>query len=339
MRLPRFIAKRLLVIIPQLFAVSVIVFSLLRLLPGDPSYMLAGPYATTDRVAEVRRSLGLDQPIVIQYLRYLRNVLRGDFGTSWRTSQPVLEDIKQRLPATLELVLSASALSVLIGVPLGVITALAKEGIANKIVFAYGMLAGSLPDFWVGLLLIYFLFYLLGLFPGPVGQLDFGIAAPRRITGAYVIDAAVAGDWNAFRSALRHLVLPVLTLVIVYMPLVLKTARAAMEEIMGSAFILQARASGLPRTIQLRYALRNALPPVVTVTGILVWFLLGGAVLVETVFAWGGLGQYAVESVVNSDYAPLQAFVLLAALFTVLTFLLVDIAYFLLDPRMEAQES
>ncbi|HET6522563.1 MAG TPA: ABC transporter permease, partial [Geminicoccaceae bacterium] len=334
-RFLKFVLRRLAFLVPQLFAVSVIVFFMVRLAPGDPSFILAGPYATPDRVEEVRAELGLDQPLATQYARYLGNVFRGDFGVSWRTSQPVMEDIRQRLPATLELVFGAALLSVLIGVPLGVVTAVWKGGVADRGVFLYGMLAGSLPDFWIALLLIFFLFYLGNLVPAPVGQLDFAVFPPDHVTGAYVVDAALTRNWPAFQSALGHLILPVLTLVLTYMPLVLKTARSAMDEMLESAFVLQARASGLSRWTQLRYALRNALPPVATVTGILVWFLLGGAVLVETIFAWGGLGQYAVESVVNSDYAPLQAFVLLAAVFTSVVFLLVDVAYYLLDPRIQ----
>jgi ABC-type dipeptide/oligopeptide/nickel transport system permease component len=334
MHLWKFIGKRLLFVIPQLFAVSVIVFFLARLLPGDPSYLLAGPYATPERIQEVRNNLGLDQPIIVQYGRYLERILEGDFGTSWRTSQPVLKDIQQRLPATLQLVVGAVLLSVMIGVPLGIAVALRKGGFADKVVFVYGMLAGSLPDFWIGLLLILLFFYLLPWAPPPVGQLDFAVSAPDHITGAYVVDSLLTGNWPAFSSALGNLALPLLTLVLVYMPMVLKTARSTMEEMIESKFILQARAAGLSHWTQLRYALRNALPPVVTVIGILFWFLLGGAVLVETIFAWGGLGQYAVESVINSDYAPVQAVVLVTAVFTTVVFLLVDIAYYLLDPRI-----
>jgi peptide/nickel transport system permease protein len=333
-RFLKFAGKRLLFTIPQLFAVSVIVFFLIRLLPGDPSYMLAGPYASPGRIDEVREAMGLNQPLLTQYVDYLGRILTGEFGTSWRTSQPVLLDIQQRLPATLELVIGAVLLSVLIGVPLGVAVALNKGGITDRAVFLYGMLAGSLPDFWVGLLFILVFFWLLGWAPAPVGQRDFAVFPPETITGAYIVDAALTGEWATFRSALAQIILPLTTLVVVYMPLVLKTARSTMEEMLESRFLLQARASGLSRWMQLRYALHNALPPVVTVIGIVFWFLLGGAVLVETIFAWGGLGQYAVESVINSDYAPIQAVVLITALFTTMVFLIVDILYYLLDPRI-----
>ena len=335
MRFWRYAGRRLAFLPVQLLIVSVIVFFLVRLLPGDPSYLLAGPFATVERVDEVRRRLGLDQPLYVQYARYLRSVMRGELGTSWITSQPVLQDIGQRLPATMELILAAMLLSVLVGIPLGVWTAVRKTGIADRAVFGYGMLAGALPDFWFALIMIFLFFFQLGWAPGPIGQLDLTVSIPPRVTGMYALDALLAGDGPAFRSALAHLVLPVTTLTAIYMPLVMKNTRSTMEEMLGSEFVAYARAAGVSRAVQLRYALRNSMPSVVTIVGILFWFLLGGAVLVETVFAWGGLGQYAVQSVVSSDYAPLQAFVLVTAVFTSIVFLLVDLGYFLLDPRIK----
>ena len=247
----------------------------------------------------------------------------------------VREVIARRLPRTLELILAAMVLSVLVGIPLGVWTAVRKTGIADRAVFAYGMLAGALPDFWFALIMIFLFFFQLGWAPGPIGQLDLTVSIPPRVTGMYAVDAFLVGDWPAFRSGLAHLVLPVTTLTAIYMPLVMKNTRSTMEEMLDSEFVAYARAAGLSRAVQLRYALRNSMPSVVTIVGILFWFLLGGAVLVETVFAWGGLGQYAVQSVVSSDYAPLQAFVLVTAVFTSIVFLLVDLGYFLLDPRIK----
>lgn len=279
--------------------------------------------------------MGLDKPLHEQYAFYVRNVLRGDFGMSWRTSQPVIVDIKQRLPATMELVLLTGFISVVLGIPIGAYTAVKRKGVADRALFVYSMLAGSIPDFWLGLILIFVFFSLLGWLPGPIGQLDPIVETPPRITGMIALDALISGRWEAFTSAVAHLVLPVATLTLVYMTLIIKNTRSTVEEMLKSDFVEHARALGLSRLMLLRYALRNALPPLVTVVGIVFWFLLGGAVLVETVFAWGGLGQYAVESVVSSDYAPLQAFVLLAAVFTLVVFLLVDLAYFVIDPRIK----
>jgi len=334
MRFLRYTAKRVVLLVPQLLAVSLIVFFLVRLLPGDPAYLIAGQFATRERIEQVRSQMRLDRPLPEQYLVYMGNVLHGDFGTSWRTSKPVIEDLKQRLPGTLELVLLSALLSVLVGVPIGVWSALRGGGVANRVLFVYGMLAGSIPDFWLGLIFVFVFFSLFGWLPGPIGQLDPVVETPPTLTGMVVVDALVAGNWEAFQSAVLHLVLPVATLTMVYMSLVIKNTRSTVEEMIRSEFVEHARALGLSPLTRLRYALQNSLPPVITVVGILVWFLLGGAVLVETVYAWGGLGQYAVEAVVNSDYAPLQAFVLLAAVFTMVVFLLVDLAYFLFDPRI-----
>jgi ABC-type dipeptide/oligopeptide/nickel transport system permease component len=336
MRFIKYSLRRLVFLLPQLFAVSVIVFFLVRLLPGDPAYLIAGQFATEERVAEVRREMGLDRPIYEQYLVYLGNILKGDLGRSWRTSQSVTTDIASRLPATLELIGIAGFISVILGIPIGVYTAVKRRGIGDKALFVYGMLSGSIPDFWLGLILIYVFFSALGWVPGPIGRLDPIVETPPAMTGMYSIDALLAGRWDIFVSAVKHLILPVATLVLVYMTLIIKNTRSTVEEMLRTDFVEHARALGLPRSVQLRYALRNAMPPIVTVVGIVFWFLLGGAVLVETVFAWGGLGQYGVEAVVNSDYAPLQAFVLLAAVFTLIVFLLVDLAYFLIDPRIKS---
>jgi peptide/nickel transport system permease protein len=336
MRFLKYTLRRLLFLVPQLIAVSLIVFFLVRLLPGDPAYLIAGQFATRERVEEVRRDLGLDRPLPVQYVTYVSRVLHGDFGRSWRTSQNVVDDIGSRLPATLELIITSGVISVALGIPIGVYTAVKRRGVGDKVLFVYGMLSGSIPDFWLGLILIYLFFAVLGWLPGPIGRLDPIVEPPAPLTGMYTIDALVSGRWDAFVSALKHLILPVATLTLVYMTLIIKNTRSTVEEMLRSDFVEHARALGLPRRLQLRYALHNALPPVVTVIGIVFWFLLGGAVLVETVFAWGGLGQYGVEAVIYSDYAPLQAFVLLAALFTLLVFLLVDLAYFLIDPRITA---
>lgn len=335
MRLLRYIGRRVVFLVPQLVVVSMIVFFLIRLLPGDPAYLLAGQFATPDRIAEVRHDLRLDRPLLEQYLIYVDRVAHGDFGTSWRTSQSVLTDVAQRLPATLELIILSGIGSVVIGVPIGIWTAARRKGLLDRALFGYGMLAGSVPDFWLGLILIFFFFSVLNWVPGPIGQLDPVFDVPPRVTGMIAVDALLAGQWDALASAAAHLVLPVATLTLVYMSLIIKNVRATMQEMLESEFVQHARALGLSPLMQLRYAIRNAMAPLVTVIGIMFWFMLGGAVLVETVFAWDGLGQYAVESVVNSDYAPLQAFVLIAAVFTMLVFLLVDLAYFLIDPRIK----
>ena len=263
----------------------------------------------------------MDQPLHVQYITYLKNVLRGDFGTSWYTSNPVQVDIMQRLPATLELISFGMAVALIIGVPLGIITAYyGKKGIANTASFIYGMLAGAIPDFWFGLIVIYFLYFKLRWVPAPLGRLGVAVPPPHRITGMYIIDSLVTFNWPALRSAVSHIALPIVTLVFVYMGPIVKMTRETMAGVLGSNFIDFARANGLPTRTVIRHALRNSLPPVVTIVGTLYGVLLGGAVLIETVFSWGGMGQYAVQSINVADFAPIQAFVVIAAVFNLIIY-------------------
>lgn len=335
MRILRYIGRRLLYLIPQAVGISIVTFVIVRLLPANPAYAIAGATASPQTIQAIEEKLGLNEPIWTQYGIYMRDLLKGDFGTSWVTSNPVTTDLSDRFPATLELITFGLILALVIGIPLGVVVALRRgKGLASKLSFVYGLLAGALPDFWVGLILIFVFFNLLNWFPAPLGRLDLAIAPPERITGMYTVDSLLTGNWAAFRSALSHLALPLMTLVFVYMAPIVKMTRSSMEEVLSSEFVTYSTACGLPRSIVVRRALKNALPPVVTIIGVLYGYLLGGAVLIEVVFSWGGLGQYAVQSIVNSDFAPIQAFVIIAAAFTLLVYLVVDLAYFALDPRI-----
>jgi peptide/nickel transport system permease protein len=334
-RLSIFIAKRLLVAIPQVLAITVVTFWLVRLLPGNPAYELVGPYATKGSVAAMEAQLGLNKPIYTQFGHYVSQLLHGNLGISWFTTDSVSHELLQRLPATLELISIASFFIVIGGIALGAVTALGKSRVADAIVRYYGLLAGALPDFFLGLLLIFILFYLLGWLPAPTGRLALRVAPPPQITGFYTVDSLLAGDWAAFGSAVGHLVLPVATLVTVYGAAIVKMTRSSVEEALASDMAAYARACGLSNGYVLRYAIRNSLPPVVTLIGITYGYLLGGAVLVEQVFSWGGLGSWVVDSALHSDYFPIQAFVLVAAVFNFVIYLLVDVIHFALDPRVE----
>lgn len=333
-RMSLFIGRRLLFLIPQLIGISLVSFFLVRLLPGNPAYAIAGQLATEEQIDSIEQRMQLDKPIPVQYVAYLSNVLQGDFGVSWRTSNPVLVDIKQRLPATIQLITIALVVIAIFGVLFGVLIATNPRGIASRIMFVYGLLAGAMPDFWLGLLLIFFFYFKLNWAPPPVGQFGLEVFPPPPVTGMSLIDSTLARDWPALRSAAAHLVLPELTLILIYIGGVVRMTSTTMSEVLDSGFIHYGRASGLPNRTITRYALRNSMPPVVTVLGIIYGFLLGGAVLVETVFAWGGIGQYAVQSIVNSDYLAIQGFVLIAAVFTLVVYLIIDIIYFFLDPRV-----
>ncbi len=321
-------------LVPQMFGVTLVTFLLVRLLPGDPALLLLGNLATPDAITALRHKLGLDAGLTEQFGRYVVAILHGDLGISPFTSNPVATDLLQRAPATLELIFYAMVLTLLVGVTVAVISVVRSGGVADLISTIYGLAAGAIPDFWVGLLLIFFLFHMLGWAPAPFGRVDAMLDPPATITGFYTIDSLLTGNWAALASAASHLVLPVLTIAIVNAGAVMKMTRTVFAQAYRSEYIAHARACGLPEWQITLCALRNSLGPIISLVGFLVGFLLGAAVLVETLFAWGGLGQYAVQAVINSDYAALQGFVLVASAFILLVYLLVDILYELADPRI-----
>lgn len=330
----RIITSRLLMLVPQMFGVMMVTFLLVRMLPGDPALLLLGNMATPETIAAFREKLGLNLSLWEQFVHYVGNALHGDLGVSIFTSNPVVTDLLERAPATLELITYAMLLTILIGVTLAIISVVRAGGVVDIGSRVYGLAAGAIPDFWVGLLLIYFFFYILGWAPAPFGRIDTFVSPPDTVTGFYTIDSLIAGDLNAFVSSLGRLTLPVLTLAIVNAGALMKMTKTTFADIYRSDFIRHARASGLSEGTIRRIALRNSLPPIITLVGFMFGFLLGAAVLVETIFAWGGLGQYAVQSVVNSDYPALQGFVLVAAAFILIVYTVVDILYELADPRI-----
>lgn len=333
-RVVRIVSSRLALLVPQMFGVTLVTFLLVRLLPGDPALLLLGNLATPDAVRALRHKLGLDGSLFEQFTHYIGMILHGDLGLSPFTSNPVALDLMQRAPATLELIGYSMLLTLLIGVTVAVIAVVRSGGLVDIGSIAYGMAAGAVPDFWVGLLLIFFLFHVLGWAPAPFGRIDAMLTPPPTRTGFYTLDSLLAGDWQVFGSSVSHLALPVLTITIVNAGAVMKLTRAVFAQAYWSDFIVHARACGLSEGRLTLIALRNSLGPIISLAGFLTGFLLGAAVLVETLFAWGGLGQYAVQAVVNSDYAALQGFVLVASAFILLVYLVVDILYELADPRI-----
>ncbi len=313
---------------------TTIVFFLIRLLPGDPAYMIAGSLASEDVIASVRQQLGLDRPLWDQYITYLTQVAQGDLGKSWLTSSQVTDDILHRLPATLELITLALILAFCIALPLGMLTALHPGKFIDRIAAGYSMLAGAMPDFWWALFLVFILFGELQIVPAPIGRIDLMLIPPPQVTGFYTIDSLIAGDLAALGSSFAHLALPAFTLAFVYAGPILKMARATMAQALRGNYIQYARASGLPRNIIARYALRNALLPVITMTGITYGYLIGGAVLIEQIFAWGGLGQYAVQAITSSDYMAVSGVVLVTTIFSLLVYLAMDLLYLAVDPRI-----
>jgi ABC-type dipeptide/oligopeptide/nickel transport system permease component len=337
-RFLRYVGWRAVFFIPQLIGVTFVTFLVVRLLPGDPASRFLGALATPDQLQAFRERLGLDKPIWEQYFTWIGDLLHGDLGVSFFTGNPVREDITDRFPITLELITISLIASLLIMIPLAILSARQTGGMisrwANRTVFGYGLLAGAMPDFWLGLILIFVFYTQIGWAPAPLGQLDAGIAKPDRITGFLTIDSLLTGNLEAFQSAVRHLLLPVATLVFVYGGPILKMTRQTMAGMLDSPYVEHARALGLSEFKVLAYAFRNSLPPAITITGIIFGYLLGGAVLVETVFSWGGFGQYAVQSVLNADFNGIQGFVIVAAIFSIIIYLFVDVAYVLIDPRI-----
>jgi ABC-type dipeptide/oligopeptide/nickel transport system permease component len=330
--------KRMLLVIPNLIGVVIVTFLLTRALPGDPAAYFAGPAADKQAVEQIRVKLGLDKPLIVQFGRYVVDLAHGDLGNSLSTGQPVVKEIRNRLPASAELTLFGLILSIVIAVPLGILGAV-KQGTwidhTCRIVATAGV---SLPVFFTGLLLAYVFYYLLGWSPSPLGRLDAFATAPPSITGFYLIDSLVTGKWETFRSALAQILLPGITLAIFSLAPITRMTRASMLAVLASEFVRTARASGLDtRTVIITYAFRNAMLPVITTLGMVFSFLLGANVLVEKVFAWPGIGSYAVEALITSDFAPVQGFVLTMAVLYVALNLLIDILYGVIDPRVRLE--
>ncbi len=329
------VGSRLLQAIPVVIGVVVITFLLTRALPGDPAAYFAGDAADEASIQQVREALGLDKSLPEQFLVYVGNLLRGDLGVSLSTGQPVIEDLSRRLPASLELTLTALVLSCAVAIPLGVMAATAPGSWKDHLCRIFVTAGVSLPTFFTGILLIYVFYYLLGIAPSPLGRLDFMFLEPDRITGFYLIDSALVGDWEVFGATAKQLVLPASTMALFTLAPIARMTRAAMLQALSSDYIRTARAAGLSRmTILYRYALRNAMLPVVTTLGMVFSFALGANVLVEKVFAWPGIGSYAVDALVASDYAAVQGFVLSMALLFVTLNLVIDLAYAAIDPRI-----
>jgi ABC-type dipeptide/oligopeptide/nickel transport system permease component len=332
------ILKRLLIAVPSLIGVVIVTFLLTRALPGDPAAYFAGPAATKEAIEQIRVKLGLDKPLIVQFGRYVADLAHGDLGSSLTTGQPVAAEIRTKLPASAELTLLGLIVSVLIAVPLGIMAATRPGSIIDHTCRVVATAGVSLPVFFTGLLLVYVFYYLLGIAPAPLGRFDIFASPPPQVTGFYLIDSLIAGDGGTFIASLKQLVLPALTLGIFSLAPIARMTRASMLAVLASDFVRTARASGLsPFTVIVTYAFRNAMLPVITTLGMVFSFLLGANVLVEKVFAWPGIGSFAVEALIASDFAPVQGFVLTMAVLYVALNLLIDILYGLVDPRMRIE--
>lgn len=333
----RFLLTRLGQALVTLALLTVLIFVLARL-TGDPTPLVLPSEATEADRAFFRQQYGLDRPVHEQYVVFLRNVLRGDFGISFRYREPAFDLVLAAIGPTLQLAGVSMLVAILLGLPLGIAAALRPGSAVDhscRIVTTAGV---SLPTFFTGLLLVYLFYYLAGIAPAPLGRLDVFASAPPHWTGFYLIDSLIAGDVETFRAALAQLILPAATLAIFSLAPLARITRASMLAALGSEFVRTARAGGLAsHQIVYVYAFRNAVPPVITTLGMVFSFLLGANVLVEKVFAWPGIGSYAVEALIASDYAPVQGFVLTMALLYIALNLAIDLVYRLVDPRVRLE--
>lgn len=329
------IGLRLLSAVPTLFGVVMVTFLLTRVLPGDPAVFFASNPAMTEAdIAAVRESLGLDKPLYEQFVIYLGDLAQGDLGRSIATGQPVTAELARRLPASAELTLLAFVLAVGVAVPLGLVAALRPGSLVDHAARLIATLGVSMPTFVTGLLLIYVFYFLAGVVPEPIGRLDPFLFEPDRVTGFLTLDALLAGDGQVFVAALHQMLLPATTMALFALAPLARMTRASMIAALGSEFIRSARAAGLSRgRIVVVYALRNAMLPVVTTMGMVFSYMLGANVLVERVFSWPGIGAFAIDSIVNLDYAPLQGFMLVMAAMFIVVNLIVDIVTAAIDPR------
>ncbi|OJF16733.1 MAG: peptide ABC transporter permease [Bacillaceae bacterium G1] len=330
------VLERILAAIPIMLGVALIVFLFMRLTPGDPIDLMMGNMGnvTQEEIDALRAQYHLDKPLHIQLQQYFLDLLRGDLGTSIKKNKPVSELIAETLPATIELALAATFFAVLIGIPIGVISAVKQNSLLDRLSMGASFFGISMPPFWLGIVLIMIFSVQLGWTPVK-GRLDFGVEV-QTITGMYVLDSLLTLNWAGFKSAIIHLILPAVTLGASMAAILARVTRSSMLEALRSDYVTLARAKGLPEwKVIVKHALRNALIPTVTVTGLEIGVLLGGNMIVETVFGWPGLGRLAVEGIFNRDYPLVQGVVMFYAFTFVVANLIVDILYTYLNPKMQ----
>jgi peptide/nickel transport system permease protein len=329
----RYIIRRFLTIIPVLLGVSILVFSFIRLIPGDPATVMLGERATAESVARVREQLGLDKPVYQQYLIYVGGVLHGDLGTSVLRQERVTQELIRRFPATLELSLGAILFALLIGVPSGILSATRRGSWIDSLSMLIALTGVSMPIFWLGLMLSFTFAVILHWLPTS-GRLT-ATTVYHPITNVIIVDSLLQGNGTLLIDGLRHLTLPAVALGTIPMAIIARMTRSAMLETLGQDYIRTAQAKGLQqRVVILRHALRNALLPVITVVGLQVGILLSGAILTETIFAWPGIGRWIVDAIYSRDYPIVQGVTLFIASIFVLVNLTVDVLYAFVDPRI-----
>ncbi len=330
----KYVIKRVLMVIPVMIGVSIIVFSLMRVFSPDPAPIVLGQHATIETMEAWRDANGLNDPVVTQYFKYLAGAFKGDLGTSYYTKTPVTEEIFARFPATIELAIAAIIFASIVGILLGIVAAVKKNSVFDAAGSLFALVGVSIPIFWLGILLIMFFSGYLHLLPSG-GRIDV-LLKPAEVTGFYMVDAIIEGNWEAFGDALKHIILPALALGMYSMAIITRMTRSSMLETLGQDYIRTARAKGISEGKVIgKHALRPSLIPVTTVIGLQFGSLLGGALLTESVFSWPGIGKFTVDCILKSDFPVVQGIVLLVAVIFVTINLVADLAYASLDPRIK----
>ena len=329
----RYAIKRFLTIVPVLVGVSVLVFAFVHLIPGDPAATMLGERATPERVKDIRDQLGLDKPLYAQYAIYVGRILHGNLGTSILRGDPVLRDLLLRFPATIELAVTAILIAILVGIPAGIVSAVWRNSIFDGCSRILALTGVSMPIFWLGLMLAWVFGVILGWFPTGF-RLGTNVSLTV-VTHFNILDSLITGNGAALVASLRHLVLPAVALSTIPMAVITRMTRASLLEVLSQDYIRTAEAKGLPkRAVVLRHAMRNALLPVMTVTGLQVGRLLAGAILTETIFSWPGIGLWIYEAIQARDYPIVQGATLFIATIFVMVNLITDVLYATVDPRI-----
>lgn len=334
--LARFLVRRIAAGLLLCLGITLVSFVLTQLVPGDPVTANLGQQAAEDpeAVQAFRERNGLDKPVPVQYAVYIGNVLTGDLGTSQQSRRPVSTDLAEYVPATMELAIFAIALSLVLGIGAGVLAAVNRDRWPDQVLRVVSLAGVSMPTFWIALVAFYFLFFQLGWLPGG-GRLAPGTTPPETVTGLYTVDALLAGDWQLFSMAVNHLILPGLVLATYTIGMLTRFTRASVLEILGNDYVRGARAKGLPeRVVIVRHVLRPALIAIITVAGVAFGSLLSGAVLVESIFSWPGIGQYAYRSALNLDLPAIMGVSIVVAIVYIVLNLVVDLLYGVIDPRI-----
>jgi len=329
-----FLGRRLVLTIISLLGVLIITFTISHIIPGDPARVLAGRWATQEQVQVIRKELGLNRPLFIQFGHYLNDLLHGRLGTSIVSQRRIIDELGDYFPPTLELVVVAMFINVALAIPLGVLAAVNRGGILDVFSRLIAVVGAAAPVFWVGLLLQMFLYGHLHILPLG-GQLDFLTTPAKTITGLQILDSFVTGEWSTLGDAMVHLIMPAFTLGIGFVAVITRIVRSSMLSTLNTDYVRTARAKGLPeRTVIYKHALKNAIIPPLTVMGMQLGWMMGGTVLVETVFSWGGMGFWAVTAIRQNDFPVIMAVTLIISLVFIGANFCVDLLYMVLDPRI-----